>query len=417
MSRPRSSLLALVLALACQPACQTTSTVLREDASVVQLRLSSDPAGAAVVVDDARKGSTPLHLELAVKRYERRYVRREWKTAWVNLITGALATGGGLAATVWGFNGLGGSYSDPDHTGRIVAATCGILATLYGGIALGAGVYGVIAYRPRTVVELEPAVYGLRLEQAGAFPAEARVRLDGASAPLPAALSAHYSSTAQAWRTSGATAGVSLERISAPAWPDLSRLLALRAKPQPRPRPAATRRAAPATAPAPAPPDPGLLQELRQQGEACYRRRDYRCAVARFERALALAPTPAMRFNLASAQDKLGLAAVAVRQYRRYLEEAGRGASSTAIAHIQKRMKQLLPRVSRLQLVVGADVRVTVDGIAIGSLDPTALGAGKLEVVLEPGSYRVDVVRAGSAPRSLEVDLRAGALRTLDVGP
>ncbi len=69
------------------------------------------------------------------------------------------------------------------------------------------------------------------------------------------------------------------------------------------------------------------------------RRRDYRCAVAKFEAALALEPAPEMRFNLASAQDKLGLHAAAVRQFQRYLAEAAATAHPKALGHIQRRLR------------------------------------------------------------------------------
>jgi hypothetical protein len=155
------------------------------------------------------------------------------------------------------------------------------------------------------------------------------------------------------------------------------------------------------------------VQDLRQQGEGCYRARQYRCALEKFERAFALIPSPAMRFNLASAQDKLGLAVLAARQYRRYLQEAGAAASPSAVSHIGKRMRLLLPQIARLRLVLRpADAAVTLDGLPLASVDP---GAARDELYLSPGTCRLDVSRPGYAAKTLRLTVIAGEQRTLAI--
>lgn len=209
--------------------------------------------------------------------------------------------------------------------------------------------------------------------------------------------------------TASLSPGAILRVTKSPSWTQPSPGVAAQ-PPEPLPAPLGATPAAGTTSP-----DLAMLQDLRQQGEACYRRRDYRCAVAKFERALSLVPTAAMRFNLASAQDKLGDAPLAIRQYRRYLEEAGRSVSPTALAHIQRRMKQLLPKVGRLQLTPPDNARISIDGIELRALEPAILEGGRMELVLEPGSYRIDVAVPARPVRNLRVELKPGALHAVEL--
>ena len=171
------------------------------------------------------------------------------------------------------------------------------------------------------------------------------------------------------------------------------------------------------------------MTQLREQGKACYRGRDYRCALRRFEEAFGLRPDPAMRFNVASAQDKLGMAVEAVRQYHRYLREAGSDAPATARRHIHRRLASLLPRVARLRLVLSpSDAKVEIDGEAVRPRPPPRLAAsmpastgneapapGAPELVLSPGSHQLTIIAPEREPHRRALDLAAGELRTVEV--
>lgn len=173
--------------------------------------------------------------------------------------------------------------------------------------------------------------------------------------------------------------------------------------------------AAPLDTPSLSPARLALIEKLRQEGADCYRKRRYPCALSRFERAFALAPSPAMRFNLASALDKLNRPAQAARQYRRYLEDSGRHTSPSALAHIQTRMKELLPHVGRLQLTIRPEgARVTLDGVSLEALGATIRG-GKTEVILRPEAYRLEISLPGHQSRTEEVILGKGQLRALEI--
>ena len=78
-------------------------------------------------------------------------------------------------------------------------------------------------------------------------------------------------------------------------------------------------------------------------------------------------------------------------------------------------MKQLLPKVGRLQLAPPADARISIDGIELRTLEPAMLDGGRMELVLEPGSYRVDIAEPGGPVRSVRVELKPGALQALEL--
>jgi len=170
-------------------------------------------------------------------------------------------------------------------------------------------------------------------------------------------------------------------------------------------------------APAPTQNDRKTYERLRKEGKSCYRQRDYRCALERFASALERVPDPAMRFNLASAQDKLGLAALAVRNYRRYMKEAAGSVPGPALQHITRRMEALLRRVGRVQLkVVPADASLLLNGTAQPGSQTTRLGATTgWDLVLDPGSYQIELRRSGYLTRSRTVTVLAGEQRKLSL--
>jgi len=158
------------------------------------------------------------------------------------------------------------------------------------------------------------------------------------------------------------------------------------------------------------------VAELRAQGKACYRRRDYRCALARFEAAYALHPTPAMRFNVASAQDKLGVMPMAYHLYHRYLEEAGGSAPRRVRVYVGQRMKLLVRRIARLRIEVSPpDAEIRVDSALIPPERLRRLEGGGVELALNPGAYNLTLQRAGFAARSMAIKAEAGRVTPVNV--
>lgn len=165
-------------------------------------------------------------------------------------------------------------------------------------------------------------------------------------------------------------------------------------------------------------PQPGgvaeaTLEELRDRGRACYRRRDYPCALQFFERAYRIDPQPKTLFNLASAQDKLGLAVRAYRNYRRYLRGAP-AAPAEALLHIQRRLQLLVPKVARLVVVVRpSQARFRLIG-------DDAIGQGPSdELVVSPGVYQLIVEAPAHQTQRQTIRLIAGSVarRELSLSP
>ena len=157
---------------------------------------------------------------------------------------------------------------------------------------------------------------------------------------------------------------------------------------------------------------------LKAAGTACYRKRDYVCALKRFEAAFALAPTPQMRFNVASAQDKLGLHTLAVRQYRVYLKEAAVGAPTRVLGHIRRRLELLLQRVGRIRIVLAAPTPARATVFLNGApVDPTwsRVAVDTHELVVDAGTHRVMVTSVGYRPRSDTLSVKAGEMARLSV--
>jgi hypothetical protein len=177
----------------------------------------------------------------------------------------------------------------------------------------------------------------------------------------------------------------------------------------------------PRGAPPPGPPgaaDRKAYETLRRQGKACYRQRDYRCALERFAAALERIPDPAMRFNLASAQDKLGLAALAVRNYRRYLKDSAGTVPAQALAHITRRMETLVRRVGQVRVsVTPAEASLLLNDVPqLRAALATRKGTSTTwDLVLDPGSYQLVVRHPGRPSRSLTITVLAGDQRRLDV--
>ncbi len=98
------------------------------------------------------------------------------------------------------------------------------------------------------------------------------------------------------------------------------------------------------SAPAWSSPEPTetVAQRRCERGIALYRRGELAAAIVEFEAAYALAPTPALLFDIAQARRRLGDPARALVAYRAYLEQAGPAPDRTvAEAHARALAAQL----------------------------------------------------------------------------
>lgn len=133
-------------------------------------------------------------------------------------------------------------------------------------------------------------------------------------------------------------------------------------------------------------------------------------ALVAFQAAYALAPKPAVLFNLASAQLRTGKLLVSTANYRRFLahgdpcvSSAHRRSAAAQIAHIES-------RIPRLRLVIEGlrpEDRLLLDNkrIYANELD--------LDLWLDPGAHTLSVYRADDHQEVRRLVLAEGERRTL----
>jgi len=176
---------------------------------------------------------------------------------------------------------------------------------------------------------------------------------------------------------------------------------------------------APASAPivSSIPPTPEDPKEARRQDAkryldqavAAYERGDHLAALADFQRAYALYPTPNLRFNIAQVLIDLGRDVEAIEAYESFLAEE-RTASADARATAKDKVAEIQRRIGRLA------VRCTAPSGEI-AVDGKVIGTSPIERTLRlpPGEHQVTAQREQSLPFVAPVIVKAGELTTLKV--
>ena len=156
----------------------------------------------------------------------------------------------------------------------------------------------------------------------------------------------------------------------------------------------------------PSAPDPQRKAEASahlKRGAELIDREDLAGALAQFEAAYRLVPSPTILHNFGIVYQGLGRKAAALEAFERFLDEAI-NAPAAARAHAEQAVQTLRGEVAQLQ--VEADVagaRVVVDGREVGQ---TPL---QKPVYLDPGPHDVAVDKAGlGSPHVQRVEARAG---------
>jgi hypothetical protein len=153
--------------------------------------------------------------------------------------------------------------------------------------------------------------------------------------------------------------------------------------------------------------------EAKQLGTACYRKRDYACAVRHFEAALRIQGTPELRFNLGAALDKLGLTARAYRNYSRYIKTVGVAAPPKIVAYIQKRVEVLKGKLALVGVTLPDATKIVgrmvllVDRRRI-DLQMAKTGQSRIQLVLQPGLHTVRLTVPNCEPLTAQWSLTAG---------
>lgn len=155
--------------------------------------------------------------------------------------------------------------------------------------------------------------------------------------------------------------------------------------------------------------DTAAARALFSEGRALADSQRWPEAADRFRRALALRPSPAIRYNLAVALDQLGQLVEASEQLRTAIREAPAPDRTRTAA--EALLRNVEPRIGRLTIVLEGDadgVDVLLDGRPLSS---ALLGVG---APADPGHHRV-VARRGTAETSEETDLEPGAAASITI--
>lgn len=153
--------------------------------------------------------------------------------------------------------------------------------------------------------------------------------------------------------------------------------------------------------------------ELFRAGRAAMRRGEYVTACARFTESQRLDPAAGTLLNIATCEDKQGHNVTAWQTYRGAAAQLLQGDPRRDLA--VGAAEQLAKKVARITVTLAAgappSTRVTLGD---SPARPIALDT---EVAIEPGVCALIVTAAGAGDRRIEITLRAGEQRTLEVAP
>jgi hypothetical protein len=148
--------------------------------------------------------------------------------------------------------------------------------------------------------------------------------------------------------------------------------------------------------------DQGRAQALHAQGLKAMQTGDYREALARFEEAMSLVPSPRIAFDIGKAHLALGDDVQALEAFERFLEEAP-GAPRSSRDEARRSVDALRPRIAYLEIQsenMGA--KVLIDGYAVGTVP---LPRPK---VVKPGPHEIYVTLRGLNPYARTIFAIAG---------
>jgi hypothetical protein len=159
--------------------------------------------------------------------------------------------------------------------------------------------------------------------------------------------------------------------------------------------------------------DPVAAEALFREGRAAADSGDYEAARVKFAESYRFDPTIGALFNLAHAEEKVGLVATAWHHYLAVIEKLPREDRRRAFA--EERVADLSARLPRLTVRAGGALP---DGVTVAR-DGVLLGGGSLAAALpvDPGAHTVVVRGPGRPDRRYEVTVREGESVELVVEP
>ena len=147
-----------------------------------------------------------------------------------------------------------------------------------------------------------------------------------------------------------------------------------------------------------------------REAKALYKERRFAAAVAKFEQAYALNPSPVVFFNIGRCHEQLGDVGKALRAYREYLRQSPGATDADAVRSTIANLERRLRESGVQQLLVFAEPTV-----ALIEVDGRLLGTSPASVELIAGTHRLVVKAEGfeTEERSFEMELDRSMERTV----
>ena len=163
------------------------------------------------------------------------------------------------------------------------------------------------------------------------------------------------------------------------------------------------------TAPLPAADSPAKAQAqaLLSEGTALYARGDYAAALAKFEAAYAVYPSPKLQFNIAQADRQLGRPVEAIKSFEYFLAQVPDAARDLR-SEASQSVADLRTKLGRLNIQCPTrDADVAVDGKVVGTT-PFAQ-----PIWVTPGQHQIAIRHVGYRP--ITANVIAGETQTIVV--
>jgi len=159
--------------------------------------------------------------------------------------------------------------------------------------------------------------------------------------------------------------------------------------------------------------DIATARELFKEAAALAHEGRWAEALDRYQRSMALRPSPLTRYSIAVAQAHVGQLIEAGENIRVFFQEATPDLQPY-VQPAEDLLRSLEPRIARLTIRIPGDprgARVLLDG---RELPAAAVGVERL---VNPGQHRIEATVPGHAPFVQRVDLAEGAASTVMVTP
>lgn len=148
----------------------------------------------------------------------------------------------------------------------------------------------------------------------------------------------------------------------------------------------------------PAEPPADEARTRYQRGEEAYRQGRYRDAIAEFQAAYRLRPSPALHYNIGQARERLGEPAEALASYAEYLRLEPQAPNRKGVERSMETLRsRVAPRGKQVLLVLTDPWEAEV------ALDGQPRGKTPFAAAMAPGAHRVAVSLPGHQPVTRDV--------------